>query len=140
MRLVEIIVLSNGIVDELLTIRLLTHPDYLKLFDTNQVYGFAKIAMASYGRAFDVGFIFLGVGSALFSYVWLQSSYIPKALAGWGIFSSLLIGVGTFVVILLPQLRGIIFPYSYGPMGIFEVGLGIWLLLKGIKAPQDGEL
>lgn len=136
MRLAEIIVLSGGVVDELLTLRLLTHADYLKQLEASQLHAFAKVAMATYSRAFDVGFIFLGIGSALFSYVWLMSGYIPRRIAMWGIFSSLLIGVGTFAVILIPSLKTVLFPYSYGLMGIYEVGLGGWLLVKGLTIPE----
>jgi Domain of unknown function (DUF4386) len=131
MRMVEVIVLSVGVIDELVTIRLLTSAVYQNTFEASQLPIFARLAMVSYGSSFSVGFIFLGIGSAVFSYVLLKSNYIPKALAWWGIFSSLLIGLGTFVIILFPELR-MIFPYGYGPMGIYEVGLGLWLVIKGI--------
>ena len=44
-----------------------------------------------YGIGLSIGFVFLGLGSAVFSYVWLKSRYIPKALALLGIFGSLLL-------------------------------------------------
>lgn len=135
LRLGEVIVLSVGLLGELLTIRLLTNPDYLNQFKPDQLHALAKLGMILYGRAFEIGFIFLGLGSAVFSYVWLKSGYIPKLLAILGIFASLLIGAGNLAAIIIPEVK-VVFPYAYGSMFVFEVGLGLWLLTKGVKVPD----
>jgi peptidoglycan biosynthesis protein MviN/MurJ (putative lipid II flippase) len=82
----------------------------------------------------SVGFVLLGLGSAVFAYLLLKSRYIPKALAGWGIFSSLVRAVGTLAIMVFPSLGAVGLVYMM-PMGICEVGLGLWLLIKGIQAP-----
>lgn len=135
LRLLETASLAVGVIDELVTVRLLTHPDYLKALEPNQLYAFARVTMSTYGAGYSVGFTCLGLGSTVFSYLLLKSNYVPKALAGLGIFSSLLIGVGTFAVIIFPELRKL-FPYGYGPIGIYEVTLGFWLLIKGAPEPE----
>jgi uncharacterized membrane protein YbhN (UPF0104 family) len=133
-RLIETGCLAMGVTNELVAVRLLTSSIYSGLMEPNQLYSFARISMASYASSFSTGFIFLGLGSTVFSYVLLKSGYVPRFLAGLGIFSSLLIALGTLLVIVFPEFRKL-FPYGYGPMGVFEVTLGLWFLIKGVARP-----
>jgi hypothetical protein len=93
------------------------------------------LAYNTQGQGMMVGFILLGLGSAVFAYLLLQSRYVPKALAALGIFSSLLLALGTLAIIVFPGLGVIGMSYMM-PMGLYEIGLGFWLLIKGIKAPS----
>ena len=83
----------------------------------------------------NVAFILLGIGSSLFAYLLLKSGYVPKAIAAWGIFASLLLAVGTLTVIVFPVAGDAVGMAYMAPMGIYEVGLGLWLLARGIRAP-----
>jgi hypothetical protein len=59
---------------------------------------------------------------------------VPKAFAVLGVFASLLLALGSLAIIAFPGL-GLIGIIYMMPMGLYEVGLGFWLLIKGIKAP-----
>ena len=85
-----------------------------------------------YGDAFNIGFVFLGLGSTLFSYLWLKSGYIPRLLAGWGIFASLVMALMNLAIVVFPTLSKLGITYMM-PMGLYEFGLGFWLLIKGIQ-------
>jgi hypothetical protein len=74
------------------------------------------------------------LGSTVFAYLLLKSRYVPKAIAAWGIFSSLVLAVVTLAIIVFPGLGALELTYMM-PMGLYEVGLGLWLLIKGIQAP-----
>ena len=87
-----------------------------------------------YGDTFNIGFLFLGLGSTLFSYLWLKSRYIPRVLAGWGIFASLVMALMSLAIIVFPTLSKLGLTYMM-PMGLYEFGLGFWLVIKGIQAP-----
>jgi hypothetical protein len=78
--------------------------------------------------------MFLGLGSTVFSYLWLKSRYIPRALAAWGIFSSLLMAIATLAIMTFPRLSSLGLTYMM-PLGLYELGLGWWLLFKGINVP-----
>ena len=132
LRLIETACLAMGVADELVTIRLLTSPAYSDLMEPTQRYAFARISMVSYSSTFSTGFTFLGLGSTVFSYLLLKSGYIPRFLAFLGIFSSLFVALGTVLIIVFPEIRKL-FPYGYGPLGVFEITLGLWFLLKGVK-------
>jgi len=91
-------------------------------------------AVRVYGDTFNIGFVFLGFGSAVFSYLWWKSRYIPRLLAGWGVFASLIMALMSLAIIVLPALAKLGLTYML-PMGLYEFGLGFWLLIKGIQVP-----
>jgi hypothetical protein len=77
---------------------------------------------------------FFAVGSMLFSYLLLRGRIIPMPLAWVGIVASVLLVIG------LPLqaagfLSGPITMMMWLPMLVFEVPLGLWLIVKGIAAP-----
>lgn len=89
-----------------------------------------------------VGAIFFAVGSTLFSWLLLRGRMIPIALAWLGV------GASTLLVVFLPlQIAGFfggvgdwsspITWFAWFPMLVFEVALGLWLLIKGVAAPAS---
>lgn len=133
-RLSELAVLCIATVNSLVVLRLLSGAAYLKTFDPNQLHSLVMLAYHTQGLGMSLGFILLGLGSSIFAYLLLRSDYVPKGLAVLGIFSSLLLALGSLAIIVFPGLGVIGMSYMM-PMGLYEVGLGFWLLIKGIKAP-----
>jgi hypothetical protein len=133
-RLAETAVLCVATVNSLVVLRLLSGADYLKTFETSQRHSLAMLALSAQGLGMYVGFILLGLGSTVFAYLLLKSRYIPRALAAWGIFSSLVLALVTLASMVFPGLAVLGLSYMM-PMGVYEVGLGLWLLVKGIQAP-----
>jgi hypothetical protein len=133
-RLAENAVLCVATVNSLVILKLLSGADYLKSFDPGQRNALAMLAYNAQGLAMNIGFILLGLGSAVFAWLLLKSRYVPKGLAAWGIFSSLLLAASTLANIVFPSL-GILAMACMMPMGLYEIGLGLWLLIKGIKLP-----
>ena len=55
-------------------------------------------------------------------------------MAGWGIFASFLMGACAFSFIIFPELGSVVPVQIYGgPIFVFELTMGFWLLLKGIR-------
>lgn len=138
-RLMETAVLLVATLNGFAVLRVLSGADYLGAFETDQLQALARLSLGGYGGGYQVGFVFLGLGSAVFSYVWVKSNYIPKALAALGVFASLLMAACNFGFIIFPSLAKIIGPAYMAPMGVFEVGIGFWLLLKGLRASGVAE-
>jgi hypothetical protein len=134
LRLAENFVLAFVTVLELAVLALVKSSAYLQSFATEQSQGLAYMLLRIYGEAFSIGFFFLGLGSAVFSYLWWKSRYIPRLLAGWGIFASLVMALMSLAIIVFPTLSKLGLTYMM-PMGLYEFGLGLWLLIKGIQAP-----
>ena len=137
-RLAENFILAVITLSAFAALALLSGADYLRAFDTEQLQALAyTLALRVHGAGFNIGFVFLGLGSTVFSYLWLKSRYIPRALAAWGIFSSLVLAIVTLAILVFPGLAALGLTYML-PMFFYEVGLGIWLLVKGIRAPIVG--
>jgi len=83
----------------------------------------------------SIPMVFLGLDMMLFSYLFLKSNFIPKPLAVFGIISFACIFVHSFGTIVAPEYAGIpiVAGLLYTPSGIFELVIGTWLLVKGIK-------
>jgi len=134
-RLADCAILAGNMVNDFVVLRLLSGADYLKAFNTSQLQALARLFISVEGAGFQIGFIFLGLGSTIFSYLWLKSRYIPRAFAVWGIFASLVMAFVTLAIMVFPGMSIIGLTYM-APMFIYEVGLGLWLLIKGIRAPS----
>jgi len=80
----------------------------------------------------DVVLVFVGLGGALFCYLFWVSRCVPRLFAGWGVvtyLSMLALGVVSILYPKHPALLEIV-PYSLG--ALFELLFGIWLTVKGV--------
>jgi hypothetical protein len=77
------------------------------------------------------------LGSTVFGYLWAKSSYVPRALAVLGVIAPFLLAAGALTFILFPALWAVIFPGYMVPLFFFEVGMGLWLLVKGLRDPRS---
>ncbi len=132
LRIVETAVTVGGTVASLVALRLLTSADYPMVFEAGELHGLSRLARSAFGFGQDVGFIFLGLGSACFAYLLFRSRYIPRVLAAWGIFASLLLATYDLVIVVVPAATTLMY-VCLGPMGIYEIATGLWLLTKGAK-------
>jgi hypothetical protein len=85
-----------------------------------------------------LGAPFFAVGSLIFSYLLLRGRMVPIPLAWLGVLASALL------VVALPLqfagfLKGPLTSLMYMPMLAFEVPLGLWLLIKGVRTPGTRE-
>ena len=82
-------------------------------------------------------FVWMGVASSVFAYLWIRSSYVPRALGYLGVVASLLLVAGSAEMLVIPGLRALIHPWYMAPMFFFEIGLGLWLMTKGLREPPS---
>lgn len=104
--------------------------DHLGSFEASQRYAMVRLVLSAQGAGLNLGFVLLGLGSALFATLLLRARYVPKALAALGVVASLLLSASAVAVILFPAV-GPAVRATMVPMFVYEVSLGVWLLLKG---------
>ena len=134
-RMIDCAILSVNLLFDFAALRLLSGASYLKTMETEQLQGLARLAISVEATGFQVGFVFIGLGSTLFSYLWWKSGYIPRFLAAWGIFASMTLASVTVAIMIFPTLGKVGLTYM-APMFFYEVGLGLWLLIKGLRGPE----
>ncbi len=117
-------------------LRILSDADYLHAFDANQLHALARLSVGAHGAAYNVGLVLAGLRSTAFCYLWFKSRFIPRALAAWGMVASFLMGACAFSFIIFPELAKVVPVGIYGaPIFFFELTMGFWLLLKGLRHP-----
>lgn len=131
-RVIELAVHFGSVALSLVALRLLGGGPALVAFAPGELQASAYLAIVAQGSSVNLGFIPLGLGSAVFALLLLRSAYVPRWLAWLGIVGSTLLAaysLGTIIMPALGQLRYL----PMLPMGVYEVGLGLLLLLRGVK-------
>lgn len=94
----------------------------------------AKLSVGAHGDAYGVGLVLAGLRSTTFCYLWWKSRLIHRALAAWGMFASFLMGACAFSFIVYPELERVVGVGIYGgPIFLFELTMGVWLLWRGLR-------
>jgi len=139
-RLLETVVLALIPLNAFVALSLLSGADYLRAVDVHHLQALALMFLRLHLVGFRIGFLFLGLGSAAFAWLWLKSRYIPRALAVLGIVASLVMAIAESAIIAFPGLAAVVGLAYMAPMGVFEFTLGGWLLVKGLRTPtsRDG--
>ncbi len=120
----------------LLAMSLLGGGEYTQSFGEAQLYSLVGMALRAQMAGLSIGFIPLGLGSAIFALLLLRSGYVPKLLAGWGVFASLLLATYSFGVVLSPNTSDYLY-VGMVPMFIYEVSLGCWLLFGRLPSTSQ---
>ena len=135
-RMVETTIACFAIINSYVAMQFISDAGYLKAFDSNQIQALSLLH-DTYALTFVVVAIFLGLGSTVFNYLLFKSRYVPRILAVWGIFSSLLLLFSQFAIIIFPEVESTIIPATYAPIAIDEIVLGFWLLMRGANIPKN---
>jgi len=137
--LIETSILVVATLSDFDVLRILSGAEYLKAFEANRLEVLARLSVGAHGAAYGVGLVLAGLRSTTFCYLWFKSDFIPRALALFGVLASLLMGVCSFSFIIVPELERVVPVAIYGgPIFIFELTMGLWLVLKGL-ARDSGE-
>lgn len=94
-----------------------------------------RVAQEANHYSYEFGMISLGVVALLFCRVLLRARLVPRFMAIWG-----LVGYAAFLAGAILEVLG----YGVGvalsaPGGLFEIGLGVLLLVRGFPAEQSGK-
>ena len=115
-------------------LRILSGADYLHAFEADRLQALARLSVSAHADAYNVGLVLAGLRSTAFCYLWFKSRFIPRALAAWGMCASFLMGAAAFSFIICPELAKVVGVEVYGaPIFFFELTMGFWLLLKGLR-------
>jgi uncharacterized protein DUF4386 len=133
-RLIETTILIVAVLNDFYVLRLLSGASYLTTVRSDELAALARVSIGAHGSTYNVALVLFGFGSPVFCYLWLRSGYIPKPLAVWGLLASAWIGLCAFAFVVFPELtRVITVGYYGGPIFLFELSIGLWLLIRGIR-------
>jgi hypothetical protein len=114
--------------------RLLGDPNYGNAFGADRLPAVARLYLGRGFEAYYIGLPFYALASTLCAYLFLESRYIPKALAVFGLISSAWCVACALIYIVSPDFGRTVNPYWFdSPMGLFEIAASVWLLFKGLR-------
>lgn len=127
------------VMDVFAALRLMGSVGTLQTLGSEGCAALAGLQLDSSRDAYYIGLAFNGMGSALFAWVFFRSRYVPRTLAAWGVLGSLYEGFCGFAYLMYPGFGSILSAnwYELPPM-TFELLLGLWLLIRGLRPPQPG--
>jgi hypothetical protein len=110
--------------------------EYLKAFDPRQLHELAYVALTVHGLGYGASLLFFGC-CCVFGYLIHQSGYLPKLLG-----DLLVIGGVGYVIFSLAQMLDPafaarhLFPWAMLPAFPAELGLALWLTVKGVNVAK----
>ncbi|MFI5252989.1 MAG: DUF4386 domain-containing protein [Bacteroidota bacterium] len=99
--------------------------------DTDAVHTIAAFLFKVDGWTTIISGTCFAVGSTIYSYLFLRARSIPVPLAWLGIIASILL-VPALPLQLAGFIGGPVTTYIWIPILVFEMTLGLWLLIKGV--------
>jgi hypothetical protein len=105
-------------------------------FEPEQLHALAGRFLDVRTAGLDIVLILIGLGATVFCALLFKSRYIPRVLAGWGIFTYLSMLFLALISILFPNHPLMLEYVLYGVGELFELTLGAWLVFKGIDLQQ----
>jgi len=81
----------------------------------------------------NIGGISFGLGSLLFFYLFLKSSYIPRALSYLGLAASVFWTILYFADLVFPERRGLFQSICVPPMALADILTGFYLVLFAVR-------
>jgi hypothetical protein len=99
---------------------------------SDQIQALAKAIATAADSGFNITMMFLAVGSTLFFCLFYTSGYIPKALAGLGVFGSALMLAVSVAMLLFPEYERTL-QLGWAPIGVAEITTAFWLAIVGIR-------
>ena len=136
--LIETAILVVVTLSDFDVLRILSGAVYLQAFEVDRLQALARLAISAHYDAYNVGLVFAGLRSTAFCYLWFKSGFIPRVIAGWGVLASFLMGAFAFAFIIVPELAKVVTVAMYGgPIFLFELTMGFWLLLRGLRPRRN---
>src|SRR5438876_12139073 len=121
-------------------LRLLSNAKYLQVFEPDRLQALAKLHLGANFDAYYIGLPFFGLAATICAWLWFKSNYIPKGLAIVGVISSAWCVLCAFIFLVFPHFNEIVNDWWFDfPMGLFELAVSIWLLVKGLKSVESTE-
>jgi Domain of unknown function (DUF4386) len=111
-------------------------PDYLDAFDPQQLQALAYLSLRLHGYGFAIGLIFFGVFLILLGYLIYRSGYLPRSIGVLLVIGGVGYLTNSFAQVLAPALAGSLLPWVLLPAFLAELGLALWLTVKGVNVPK----
>lgn len=109
---------------------------YLSSFTVAQLQALSNMSIEAHGLGFAIALLLFGPFFFITGYLIYYSGYLPKVLGLLYVIAGLSYFISSFVLILAPAFGAKYYFFIAGPALIGELGLSLWLLIKGVDAKR----
>jgi len=152
-RLVEVAIGAAITVSGFMVLSLVSGSGYAQAFQPRELQALVRLLVAAQASGYGIMLLFFSLGSTTYCYLLVRSRYIPRPLALLALGGSAMVALFVLARMLFPAsvaaavaaVRGLpaVALVSLGvillPILAFEILLGTWLLVKGVRIPQQLE-
>ncbi len=111
--------------------------DYLQGFNAQQLDDLAYVALRVHGLGYGVSLLFFGFSCILFGYLMRKSLFLPQILGILFMIGGLGYILFSVAQVLSPPFAArYLFPWLMLPAFPAELGLALWLTVKGVNVPK----
>jgi hypothetical protein len=122
---------------EIAALVVLSRADYLKAFEPQQLHALAYMSLSVHGYGYGASLLFFGFCCVLFGYLIHKSEYLPGVIGVLLVIGGLGYVVFSLAQILAPAFAArLLFPWLLLPAFPAELGLCVWLIVKGVNVPK----
>lgn len=125
----------NGLF-QLAAVVVLGDADHLQAFDPRQLQALAYLSLRLHGYGFAIGLVFFGCFLVLLGYLIYRSGYLPRSIGVLLVVGGLGYLTNSFAQLLAPALAASLLPWVLLPSFLAELGLALWLTVKGVNVPK----
>jgi hypothetical protein len=138
LKLTEAILIAVIALGDFMALLVLNSHSSLTVFGPNQIPALIGLFVNIHISVTAIPMIFLGLNLMVFLYLLYRSHFVPKILAVFGIVSYALIFLYALITVLSPNYASILLIQTicWAPSCCFELMIGLWLLIRGIKVQQ----
>jgi hypothetical protein len=136
-RLTFVAIYSVAKLFEIAALAALGGADYLKALNAEQLHEMAYLFLRAHALGYGASLLFFGFSTFFFGYLIFRSGYLPRVLGTL----LMIAGVGyagfSLMQMLAPAFAGrYLFPWLMLPGFVAELGLALWLTVKGVNIPM----
>ena len=105
-------------------------------FEAEELHALVGAVLETRATGMDLVLVLIGVGGTIYCGLLFTSRLVPRWLAGWGVVTYLSMLALGFLSLLWrdhPKMLEMVF---YGPGALFELTIGLWLIVKGVDEDQ----
>jgi hypothetical protein len=133
--IVEVVLLDVGVLALLMIVPLAQQGVDAGQASVGWAKALGSLAVQSNTMAYQIGQMSLGLGAVFLCLLLFRTRLIPRFLSIWGLVGYAILMAGTIAEIFGIHI-GVMLSI---PGGVFEVGLGFWLIIKGFQPEAYGQ-
>jgi hypothetical protein len=107
--------------------------EFLKASDPAYLHSMGMVSIKASLYAYNFAMTSLGVAGFMLCFVFYKTKLVPRIIAIWGMVGYIIIFGGSILEILGFDLLSI----HTLPGGLWELFIGVWLIVKGFKVVPD---